>query len=1722
MKTITRGLIVSIFLVIFNVQHVTSQCSGCQVTITAPTNAIFNLTAGQTVCINGTGAFTGRLNNFSGNTLCIGTGVTYNPSAAPNYNGNWTIINNGIFQNTNNLNFNSGTSFTNNANGTISLGSINLNSGMSFVNYGNLSLASATINSGASVTLGGTTVISGNLTNNASLTIAGNVTAGSLTNNGSGTIRGGASANCNYIKSTGSFTNNGSFGGSGQALLVGNSGGTINSPATSTVPPAPTGQPSTLVLTASGSNINGSFNAVSSGGYLVLRAIAATAPTVTNPTNFSNFTVGQTIGAWTVVALNSGQNTTTFSDAVGATCTNIHYRVFSYTASGNCAIFNTNNPLVGTYIPTPTIVTTAAASVCPSSNATLGATASLGIVNWYATAIGGASLATGTTYNTPSLNSTTTYYVDATSNGCTTASRTTVLATVLGAPAITLGTIPATCSGSTSVNVSYTNPINGVDQYMIDWSAEANAVGISDTNWATLSGGNITLSGLIATAGSYVFNVYVRNSVTGCQTNVSGSSVVTCNTANENATLTLTAPNGGLFTAINFASYGTPEGSCGSFTLSGCHAAASLNVIQTAAIGRNSFTITASNSVFGDPCVGIYKRLYVEAVSGGSVLTIKSNPVITVAPSNTANSYCLNSTAYPLNVTATGTNTYQWYSNTSASNIGGTLLLGETAANYTPLTTSPGISFYYVLVSSGGCTTNSSVSGAITINTTGPTILTTTPNSRVGTGTVTLEATASAGTLNWYAASTGGTLLGTGTSFTTPSIAVTTTFYVDATSGGCASSRTAVIATVNNAPTITISSVPTICSGTTSVTIPYTNPTDSPNQYMVDWSVAANTAGLADVPWTTLSGGSITLSGLIATAGNYNAAIYVRNTTTGAQGTAIGSAGTIVSCGIIDERSTLTMTSPTGGVFTAINFASYGTPTGSCGSFAISSCHASNSMSIVQAAALGRTTFSIAASNTVFGDPCVGTVKRLYVEAVSVGFNLTINALPAITTAPIATNQNYCQNAAPTPISVTATGAGLTYQWYSNTTNSNSGGTLISGANASTYSPSTATVGTMYYYAIVTNSATCSIKSSVSGAITVNTPTVAGTLSTSTTTICANSRPNAITVSGYTGSIIKWQYANNAAFTSGVTDIVSTAATLTSAVLGTLSSTRYYRAAIQSGSCSMLYTAPITITVPSAITYSNGSWNGTPSPTTPVIIASNFTLTSNLNVCSCQISNTVALVVPSNKTLIVQEGITIATTGSLTIEDQGSLVQINDAAVNSGVITYRRNTVPVKRYDYTYWSSPVNNQNLLAFSPDTLLDKFYQFNPTIGNWEGLTPSTTTMQAGRGYIIRAPQTNSITSPSIFSGSFVGTPNNGVINYTVENAASNLNLIGNPYPSAIDIDAFLNDASNAAVVNGTIYLWTHNTLPSNQIPGNWTYNYTSDDYAIYNSTGAVSTGSALSSGINTTTPNGKIAAGQSFLIKAITTGTVKFNNSMRLIDNNNRFFRTIDPVIQNPTKSRIWLNLTNSEGVFKQLLVGYIPGATNEWDSRFDGETLNGNSFVDFYSLGASDKMLSIHARALPFDQQDLVPLGFKATVAGTYTIGLDHFDGLFENQAVYLEDKLLQIVHDLKTGSYDFATEVGSFNNRFQLRYTNQSLANPSFDFTADSIIIYKQNEQLVINAGKNVLSKVEVFDTRGRLIAAKSNINNAEVRIAAGVSNEVLLVRLYSKNGGMVTKKVLY
>lgn len=86
----------------------------------------------------------------------------------------------------------------------------------------------------------------------------------------------------------------------------------------------------------------------------------------------------------------------------------------------------------------------------------------------------------------------------------------------------------------------------------------------------------------------------------------------TCATAGEGGTASATVPSGYVIKRIDFVSYGTPNGSCGSYTVGGCHAGYNLN----SAIGSTSFSLGANNAIFGDPCGGTPKRLYIQVSHG--------------------------------------------------------------------------------------------------------------------------------------------------------------------------------------------------------------------------------------------------------------------------------------------------------------------------------------------------------------------------------------------------------------------------------------------------------------------------------------------------------------------------------------------------------------------------------------------------------------------------------------------------------------------------------------------------------------------------------------------------------------------------------------------------------------------------------------------------------------------------------------------------------------------------------------------------------------------------------------------------------------------------------------------------------------------------------------------------------------------------------------------------
>ena len=602
--------------------------------------------------------------------------------------------------------------------------------------------------------------------------------------------------------------------------------------------------------------------------------------------------------------------------------------------------------------------------------------------------------------------------------------------------------------------------------------------------------------------------------------------------------------------------------------------------------------------------------------------------------------------------------------------------------------------------------------------------------------------------------------------------------------------------------------------------------------------------------------------------------------------------------------------------------------------------------------------------------------------------------------------------------------------------------------------------------------------------------------------------------------------------------------------------TYYYVVRSNNSGCESVNSNEIAITLPTQIIWTIANvWNNVNGPT----IKDNTKVEgNNLLIAATESINTKELVIASGGKIVVKNNGTITINGNMInnnadiiattsideeaeaffIEDGGSLVQPTSYQnLITGKIKMQRISQLMIQNDYTYWSSPVQNYILKDISPTTSASKFFKWKEDTQAWFSL-PSTTNhiMEAGRGYIIRAPGSYG-TAGQTTTAHFIGKPNNGIVTMSVKGSPSDLevdykwNLIGNPYPSAIDANTFL--SLNSSKVAGTLYFWTHNT----PINPSTVLGYAPNDYASWNGTGGTGTTAAATStpetGNNYNIPTGYIAAGQAFFIRGITDGmsTITFNNSMRVdgslaagIGKNSQFFRTATETAENPTtteKHRVWLNLTGAQNAFNQTLVGYVTDATNAYDLRFDGESFGGNK-VTFYSV-LDTKKLVIQGRGLPFSNLDTVPLGYNTTLTGNLTISIDHIDGLMETQGIYLQDNLLNVVHDLKASNYTFATVPGTFDSRFVLRYSPQEdLSNPTFNDQVKAVKIYKNKTALYANSPYEEIATVAVYDIAGRLIFEERNCNTNRfetTKINAG--NQALIIKVTLSNGAVITQKVL-
>ncbi|MBX9807552.1 MAG: HYR domain-containing protein [Flavobacteriaceae bacterium] len=586
-----------------------------------------------------------------------------------------------------------------------------------------------------------------------------------------------------------------------------------------------------------------------------------------------------------------------------------------------------------------------------------------------------------------------------------------------------------------------------------------------------------------------------------------------------------------------------------------------------------------------------------------------------------------------------------------------------------------------------------------------------------------------------------------------------------------------------------------------------------------------------------------------------------------------------------------------------------------------------------------------------------------------------------------------------------------------------------------------------------------------------------------------------------------------------------------------------YNFTVTSGTCTSLPSANVTIQAATTAIWNGSGWtNGPPAFNQALEFTGSYNSIGDLTACSCTVTNGTVIFNP-NHTLKITNWVHV-NGGSLTFEDTASLVQINNVSnTNLGNIIYKRQTTKITKMDYTYWSTPVLPFTLGGVSPNTSGDKMYSFDSNIDNWRQEAPATS-MVPGMGYIIRGPQNYVFPNPpSTWEAPFVGVPNNGP--YSIAGIIADRSyLLGNPYPSALDADAFLD--ANQNVLDGTLYFWTHNTpiAVGTPDPGSGLYAYSGADYASYNRTGGVSTAAQAPSsippftGLNSNIPSGKIASGQGFfagsktVVAGFVSGTpIVYNNTMRvgvggITGNNSQFFKTKNLKTTNAIeKHRIWLDLTNPQGAFKQTLVGYVTDATNDYEGRFDGESYDGNDFLDFYSI-LQDKNLTIQGRALPFDENDEIPLGYRVAVDGTFSVAIGQTDGLLSNQPVFIEDKLTNTIFDLKSGKHTFNTAAGTFDDRFVLRYTDKTLSAEEPEVADGIIVLYSNNYKTLIIRNSIMdatVNSVTLYNMVGQKIAYWDVKGREQTSIQIPIKNlpaEIYIVKVKTTKGES-SKKII-
>ncbi|WP_343021953.1 LamG-like jellyroll fold domain-containing protein [Flavobacterium sp. PL12] len=544
--------------------------------------------------------------------------------------------------------------------------------------------------------------------------------------------------------------------------------------------------------------------------------------------------------------------------------------------------------------------------------------------------------------------------------------------------------------------------------------------------------------------------------------------------------------------------------------------------------------------------------------------------------------------------------------------------------------------------------------------------------------------------------------------------------------------------------------------------------------------------------------------------------------------------------------------------------------------------------------------------------------------------------------------------------------------------------------------------------------------------------------------------------------------------------------------------------------------------------------------------------------------------------------------GKIDLTGMSQLIQTSCSELdqNSSGLIERDQQGQSNKFNYNYWSSPVSKVNTVENNRPFTIDEvlrdgtdptnpklinwisgydgsptnpislarywLYKFDNLAGiyaNWTGIGENGV-LQVGKGFTLKGSGSAANNQNYTFSGK----PNNGTI---LNNIGSNqLLLTGNPYPSALDADKFINDNINSInspninpAINGALYFWEHYTTNNTHILRDY-----QGGYAIRNLSGGLA---ASSFGVDFISGNGKtlkpapkqfISVGQGFFVigKSGSMGKVTFDNSQRAfvkesdelnshgvykvkpknkVRQIDSFNNNSNDFIQKDSYKKIRLGFNVYSKTFhRQVLLAFMDqNATSEINDGYDAYSID-DTKSDMYLLNGENE-LAIQGEGY-FDENVLFPIGVRLETAGKVSFGIDDLENFDANQSFYIHDAKTDSYHSIKEGVYEVELEEGIINNRFSLRFKDKTLGVNSLIYEKQIAIHYSQlNKVLYIynNTKDNIVKTAALYDIQGKEMknwnVEEKGQTNFKLQVNT-MSSGVYIVKLKTTKGN-VSKKIM-